>query len=247
MRPSERVEVEVLRDFFAAGGAPMRTAGDALAVRAPGPPTRETTRIAGLYDLTAVGELHPFFEGDSYWVSLDPEAGLDTELEALGFVADYPWQKFERDVSPYRSSTDLRISEADERFGSVFTEAYGIPAEAAGWLARLPGRPGWHTFAAYDVDLPVATGALFVWEDTGWLGMAGTLPAHRGRGAQGAILAARIDRARELGLARVVTETGAPRDGRPGPSYRNILRSGFEATYLRPNYRAPEGPLHLSA
>jgi GNAT superfamily N-acetyltransferase len=247
MRASERVELEVLRDFFAAGGVPTRSAGEALATRAPGPPTRELTRIIGLYDLAVLEDLHPFFEGEAYWVSLDPEAGLDAELEALGFVADYPWQKFERDLRPYSTSTDLRVGPADERFGAVFAEAYGIPADTAGWLPRVPGRVGWHAFAAYDGDSPVATGALFVWEDTGWLGMAGTLPSHRGRGAQGALLGARIDRARELGLSRVVTETGAPRDGQPGPSYRNILRSGFEPSYLRPNYRAPEGPLHLPA
>jgi hypothetical protein len=51
-------------------------------------------------------------------------------------------------------------------------------------------------------------------------------------------LAARIDRARELGLRLLATESGAPLDGEPGPSYRNILRAGFEPAYIRPNYTA---------
>jgi hypothetical protein len=34
----------------------------------------------------------------------------------------------------------------------------------------------------------------------------------------------------------LVTETGAPVDGRPGGSYRNIVRAGFEPQYVRANY-----------
>ena len=79
----------------------------------------------------------------------------------------------------------------------------------------------------------------------GWGGSASAPPGpeHRGRGAQGAILAGRIDRARELGLRRVATETGVPREDGPGPSYRNILRAGFEEIEVRPNLASPpRGP-----
>jgi hypothetical protein len=34
----------------------------------------------------------------------------------------------------------------------------------------------------------------------------------------------------------IVTETGDVADGRPGNSYRNIVRAGFEPAYVRPNY-----------
>src|SRR4029077_18965400 len=88
----------------------------------------------------------------------------------------------------------------------------------------------------YDGERAVGAGALFVSGKTGWFGIAGTLPEARGRGSQGALFAARIDRARELGLDLLVTETGVPRDGQPGPSYRNMLRVGLEPTYVRPNY-----------
>jgi hypothetical protein len=33
-----------------------------------------------------------------------------------------------------------------------------------------------------------------------------------------------------------VTEAGAPREGRPSGSYRNIVRAGFEPFYVRQNY-----------
>jgi GNAT superfamily N-acetyltransferase len=66
-----------------------------------------------------------------------------------------------------------------------------------------------------------------------------TRPEHRGRGAQGAILAGRIERARDLGLRWLVTETGAPRQDGPGSSYRNILRAGFREIEVRPNLASP--------
>src|SRR5262249_48653340 len=113
-----------------------------------------------------------------------------------GFEADYPWQKFERGVEPFEARTDLRIGAADERFGAVCGAAYGVASDTASWLASVRRREGWQAFAAYDGQEPVATGALFVAGDVGWVGLGATLPTARGRGAQTAILAARIDRAR---------------------------------------------------
>jgi hypothetical protein len=62
------------------------------------------------------------------------------------------------------------------------------------------------------------------------------VPEHRRKGSQNAILAARITAAAESGCDVVATETGEPRDGEPGGSWRNIARAGFEPQYVRPNY-----------
>jgi GNAT superfamily N-acetyltransferase len=165
---------------------------------------------------------------------------LDDALRDRGFTPDYPW-KFEREPEPVATETELQIGDADERFGRVFAAAYGFPATFAGWLGRLAGRTGWRCLAPYEGGEPIATGALFTAGEVGWLGFGATLPSHRGRGTQSALLAARITLAAELGLGLVVTETGVPRGGRarPGPSYRNILRAGFRETYVRPNYAPP--------
>jgi GNAT superfamily N-acetyltransferase len=69
---------------------------------------------------------------------------------------------------------------------------------------------------------------MYVDERAAYLGYAATRPEHRGKGAQNALLAARIRRAAELGCDVVLTETGERRDDRPSNSYRNILRAGFE-------------------
>lgn len=58
----------------------------------------------------------------------------------------------------------------------------------------------------------------------------------RAQGAQSALLAARIRRARELGCELVVTETGERRDDRPSNSYRNILRAGFSEVAVTANW-----------
>jgi hypothetical protein len=118
----------------------------------------------------------------------------------------------------------------------VVAAAFGAPPAFSSWLDTLVGRPGWHVFATYDGDRAVGGGALFVSGKTGWFGIAGTLQEARGRGSQAALFGARIERACELGLEVLITETGVPRDGKPGPSYRNGLRVGFEPTYVRSNY-----------
>jgi GNAT superfamily N-acetyltransferase len=114
-----------------------------------------------------------------------------------------------------------------------------MPDELAAWWAAAPGAPGVHCFVAYDGPEPAAAALLFVAGRTGWLGAAGTRPRFRRRGGQGAVLAARIRAAAELGLEALATETGERLPDRPSNSYRNILRFGFEEAYLRPNLVSP--------
>jgi GNAT superfamily N-acetyltransferase len=243
MRDGERAELEAMRDWVAAAGEPLEAAEarGAVALRSRAFPARELNRILGLYDLAALDELAPFYGSARFWVALDPAAGLDDALRERGFAPDYAWQKFARGVEPLAARTDLHVADAETPadFGAAFAGGYGLPDSLRQFAAAVVGRPGWHCFVAYDAGRPVASGALFESGDLGWLGAAATLPSHRGLGAQGAILAARIERARERGLRVLVTETGVPQDGTAGASYRNIVRSGFEPTYVRPNYASP--------
>jgi GNAT superfamily N-acetyltransferase len=213
-----------MRDWAAASpGGPIESAqsGSAVALRSAAFPVRELNRIVGLYDLATLDELAPLYEGESFWVALDPEAGLDDALQARAFVPDYAWQKFERGLEPVDAHTELRVVDAESPadFGTAFAQGYGLPPALGDFAANVVGRPSWHCFVAYDGGEPVGVGAIFESGDAGWLGAAATLPSQRGRGAQGAILAARVQRARERVL---VTETRVPRGGQPGASYRNI-------------------------
>jgi GNAT superfamily N-acetyltransferase len=238
MRDTEFAEVAAFREqargLPGAGG--FRSAGGALAVRCPLAGT-ELNRILGLESLNQLDELEPLFAGGRFAVSLDPETRLEPTLRERGFEPGYPWQKFVREPEPLRAATELSVEAArrPEDFAHAAVHGYGLPADFEPWAAALVGRAGWHCLVAYDGETPVGTGALYVAGHIGWLGVGATLPEHRGRGAQSAILAARISLAHELGLRSLVTETGVPRDGQPGPSYRNILRAGFRETYVRPN------------
>jgi GNAT superfamily N-acetyltransferase len=241
VRTSERVEVEAMRSLF---GLPeprgtLREAGDAIAIRVDGLPIKELNRIAGLYDVAALDELASAFEGRPYWITLDPEAGLDDELLGRGYIRVGAWQKFERGVEPYPARTDLEVASARSRedVEAFLRRAWGIPPPEAEWMSRVFGHPDWHCFLAYDGDAAIGGGLLFALADAGWVGVAATQPEYRGRGVQGAVFAARFDRARELGLRVLVTETGI--SDPPGPSYRNMLRAGFEPTYARPVYTLP--------
>jgi GNAT superfamily N-acetyltransferase len=114
--------------------------------------------------------------------------------------------------------------------------AFAMPPWAGQWLAALYGRRGWTLQLAWDGDTPVGASGLYVEGGAGYLLLGSVLPEHRGKGAQGALLAARIDAAAELGCEVLVTETGAREPGKPDFSYANILRAGFEEQYVRPNY-----------
>ena len=77
-------------------------------------------------------------------------------------------------------------------------------------------------------DTAILDATLEVLADVGYLGMDGTLPEARGRGAQSALLATRIAAAADQGLQHLFIETGERGTGVPDKSYRNILRAGFQ-------------------
>jgi GNAT superfamily N-acetyltransferase len=106
-----------------------------------------------------------------------------------------------------------------EAFGRVMAQAEGVHC----FLAEIGGRP-------------VAAGALSVAGDVALLAGASTIPSARRRGAQLALLAARLEYASSRGaaLAMMVTPPG-------GASQRNAERQGFRTTYTRTKWRLRSG------
>jgi GNAT superfamily N-acetyltransferase len=192
-------------------------------------------------------EIANFYGEETYFVAVAQDtrpSDLRAHLERRGFEPDYPWTKFRRGVDPpAQVETDLRVEpigpQHASEFGRIVAAGFELPAFTGRWLAAIFGRPGWTCFVAFAGNEPAATGALFVSRGVGWLSFAATLPEFRRRGAQSALLAARVRAAAELGCTMVVGETGALEEGRPSNSYRNIVRAGFEPVYDRPNYRSP--------
>jgi hypothetical protein len=155
-------------------------------------------------------------------------------------VRDY-WTKVYRSREPAVSiQTDLRVEQIDESladmFGDVACAGFGMPIELKPMLSGTVGRPGWNHYIAFDEDKPAAAAALYVRNDVGWLGVAATLSEYRRRGAQGALMARRICDGASLGCEWLVTETGQDRPEKLNPSFHNMLRTGFEVAYDRPNF-----------
>jgi hypothetical protein len=196
-------------------------------------------------------EVDAFFHdlGVRYAIGVSPFApgDLGARLEARGFERGYAWMKFRRGVEPPPPpvETALRVEEIGAEhgpaFGSVVARGYGLPDAAAEWLGSAAGAPGFRLFLAWAGGEPAGAGALFAGEGIGWLGLAATVPEHRRKGAQGAILAARFRAAAGVGLRELATETGERLPERPSNSYRNLLRYGFAEQYVRVNYQSPVG------
>jgi GNAT superfamily N-acetyltransferase len=254
MHPAELGELEAFRDLYAAAppelGARTTEIGGALCLRLD--PLSTVTMFnrvlcLGLEAPTTEEQLDQaldFLEGVQAYVTVAPEAepqDLGERLEARGLPRDRGWTKFVRSVSDSpRTSTELRVErdESGEAFGEAAQRGFEVPQFFRDWLSRLGARKSWQCFVAYDGDAPAAAGALFVAGRVGWVGIGATVPEHRSRGGQSALLAVRIEAAAAAGCELVVTETGEPVDGQPNGSYRNILRAGFEPVYVRANYLA---------
>lgn len=159
-----------------------------------------------------------------------------------GFAPGYAWMKFVRDPHPPRFRAPqvevVEISSGDEEpFGMIVANGFDLPAWGAGFFAELPGRDGWRCYVARVDGITQACAAMLIDGAVAEFGIAATLEPARGRGCQLALLHRRIADAVEAGCELLFVETGERAAGRPAPSYRNILRAGFEEAYLRPNWR----------
>lgn len=186
--------------------------------------------------------------GGTYVVGVVPEDRdrLGPMLTRRGFTPTRAWTKFVHDPSLEEPApaTDLTIDAARPgEFGAVVVAGYGMPERMRDWIDALVGRPGWTCLIARDeTGAAVGAGALHVGPDGGWLGLAATLPAARGRGAQRGLLSARLAVGRAAGADPIVTETGVAVPGSPQQSHRNIERAGFRAAYVREHLAAPGFP-----
>jgi hypothetical protein len=151
------------------------------------------------------------------------------------------WAKFVRaaaEAPATESGVAVREVRADEAdlFASTAVAGFGMPPPMSQWLRQIVGAPRWRCFVGAIDGVPVAAGALFLHGDYGWVGVGATQAEARKRGAHRALLARRIAEAARAGARWVVTETGIPLAGQDAPSYRNIVASGFQVAYVRPNW-----------
>jgi GNAT superfamily N-acetyltransferase len=114
------------------------------------------------------------------------------------------------------------IARAAGEVGGVMWPEYALSA----------GKPGFFHYMAFEGERPVATAALCQFESIGYLTMASTVESHRRRGAQAALIAARIAKAEAIGCSVVVAETLNMLEH----SLHNLQRAGFAQVYEKEVY-----------
>jgi GNAT superfamily N-acetyltransferase len=171
----------------------------------------------------------------------------ERRLSDSGFSPGHAWMKFVRDVHPprFKAPADIEVVELtsgeQEPFGMIAATGFGLPAWGAAFFANLPEHPDWRCYVARVDGEAQACAAMLVQGEVAEFGIAATLEPARGRGCQGALLHRRILDAAAAGCRTLFVETGERIPDRPSPSYKNILRAGFEEAYLRPNWTRSVG------
>lgn len=218
----------------------------ALVALGPGRFVNRAVGVGPHLDPTEIERIERFYIGMDLAPSLQLSATADGEtlrfLTAAGFRPDWFRSLHARNVAD-PADPDTTVSLAVGR-GGPFTVVV-VDDDALGlWLDVLADGNGItittdrvlsdeyalaaHSAAgavdllAFDGDTPVGCGSIQVAGTTAWLGGAATIPAHRGRGVQSALLAYRLALARSHGCD-VVAATATP----GGPSARNLHRSGL--------------------
>lgn len=262
VRTLDAIEADAYADMLAAAPPPV-AAGMGLAVRrvagatlllASRAPVSLFNRVIGLgndapateADLDTVLAVYRDAGAMSPWVHVGPASeplALRGWLGARGFAppARKSWAKVVRGTeAPPEFATDLTTRELDgghaSALASVLAAAHGMPPPIVPWVAAMVGRPGWRAYGAFDGDTLAGGGFLWTSGERAWLGMAGTLEAHRRRGGQKAVMVARIRDAIAMGCTVITTETGEPVGDELNPSLTNMLRCGFRLAASRDNY-----------
>jgi len=175
-----------------------------------------------------------------------PEGEIERGLEARGLVPFNRWMQLGCDLEAARLPAaaahpawrvePVHGAEQAQAFAAIDGRSFGLPEGAWPWTAALVGRPGWTHYLAWDGGTPIACAAMLVAGGVAWFGFAATVEAWRGRGAQSALILRRLADARARGCRRVVVETAENKPEKPAPSFRNLVRLGFEVCYPRANW-----------
>lgn len=178
-----------------------------------------------------------------HWPPAARPANASDWFAERGFRAGHPMAKMFR-LTSAGFATQLGVSgvdivESGARDGALFGVIAAVGNEAPPFMApgfnSTIGEVGWRHYFAMDGGRPVAAAAMRIGGDVAWCGFAGTMPDHRRRGAQSALLMRRVRDAAAAGCTWVTCETMADAAERPSPSFRNMTRLGFEVAYLRTN------------
>jgi GNAT superfamily N-acetyltransferase len=259
---AEKIEAEFMFQYLAGTPAPARSAlgiattriGGGIVASMRDDVTRYWSKALGFgFDEAVTGALIAEVF-DFYRANGDPSA----TIQLAPAVLPHDWDKIrtEHNLSPGQQivklacpiedftpgETKLRVEPVEPgsayEWAATTLDTFGMPLEGLSeMLVATLDSPAFQPFAAWDGDTIVAAGNLFIQGDVGSLNAGATLPSHRGRGAQSALIAARGEAAAAAGCRWLVSETGAPTGDKPGASLSNMRRAGLRDLYVRQNWR----------
>lgn len=230
-RPQANVAIEPIAGGHMVFTGPQSPIGRTIGIGLQGPVTAgDVDRIEDFY----------FSRGADAQIDVVPAA--DESLFVL--LRERPYRLFElnnvmvmRLLPDRRFNTEVegvevrRAEPAEARVcADVLGRCFeGTPPDFADTIAAMFEAPAL-TFIAMSDGTPVAAAAGLVVEEEKLIALfgAGTLPSHRGRGIQTAMLGARLNAAKEAGCTLAVTIT---RGGTS--SQRNAERLGFRTAYSK--------------
>ena len=190
--------------------------------------TREgVQRLAGLFEEAGVGR---FF----FWLSPGPDIEsvrgwlVEAGLSRFPYVAYPTLVRGVQEASPVEADLEVRELAAGE--AAALAPSLGDAA----WpeYPHSAGVPGFYHFMAFDRGRPVASAVLCVSDELGYLSFARTAEPDRRRGAQRALIAQRIEKARALGCRTLASETLSILT----TSLGNLQKAGFRPAYEKEVY-----------
>ena len=259
---AERVEARAMRTFVTGSSAQTRRdlgisaldlgGGVALAMR--NDPTDYWSKALGFgttepITRQLVGEVVRFYE----------RAGVRLatfQIAPAALPADWPeiaaahrlvhtsnWVKLQRQVpgpAPLPPSVPgVEVGPVPEEghpeWARVLMAGFGMPSVFEA-LATSADPEVMRRFGVWADGRLVACASVVLDGDTAGLFGASTLPAHRGHGAQSALIAARTAAAVAAGARWISAETGTETPEQPNSSLHNLRRAGLTDRYERPNW-----------
>ena len=196
--------------------------------------------------LEAIDSLYLANGGKSNLLQISPIAqpiNWEDLVEAAGYTRGRTWVKLLRelnDLPEVESSLTVRELGVEDAplYGKTYWAGFGMTHPVfEKWMNGHLGREDWRHFGAFDGKTMVGVGAMYLRGDVACLSGASTLESYRGRGAQSALMVARLAAAAEMELSWASTETASETDDSPNHSLRNMQRLGFEVVYERYNWR----------
>ncbi len=237
--------VEARRRLFPDSGACWKEVGGAYAMfDGVGSPLTQTFGLGVFEDASPehLDELESFFteRGAEVFHEVSPLA----DQAILRLLGDRGYRPVELTTVMYRELIDAGLTVSGIVARPIESDEADLWAEtaAAGWATIDPGLADFmldfgkiaarteHSkpFIAEFDGQNIAAGGLIIFDDICILAGASTKPEFRNRGAQNALLAARLDFAREHGC-RLAMMCAAP----SSQSQKNAQKNGFQIAYTR--------------